>query len=183
MSSSCWAGALHSSHANSAFGNSHLHIGWDGMSLVWSRGKPLLVTRPADMCSSRKERKGRQVQTNDQKQNSVSKMLHPGHSWEELAVFQSEKITHHLPRLIKLPRLTHSLRKHLVGVRHMLWTIQKNIVLIYLRGPQILSGIRSSINKHTKHKRKCKAYTHKKIKFYTRYIVTITIENKPTKMP
>lgn len=39
---SCWAEALHSLHANSIFGDTYLQ---DGMSTIWSTGKPLLVTR------------------------------------------------------------------------------------------------------------------------------------------
>lgn len=50
--------------------------------------------------------------------------------------------------------------------------IERNTVLTYLIGPQIIFEMRSSINKYN---RKSKAYTHKKIKFYTKYIMNITI--------
>lgn len=81
MSSSCWAGILHSLLTDTS---------QDGMSLIGSRGRPLLVTRSANMFPSRKEEQDRQVQTNDQKQTSVSKALCPGHSWQELAASRSQ---------------------------------------------------------------------------------------------
>lgn len=106
------------------------------MSLIWSRGRPLLVTRPANMFPSRKREKT-EAQTADQKQNSVSEALCPGHSWGELAAPQGQiqSLLHPFPPFPPPPYPlppsalnpwkasfpdTHSFHKQLVGVRHRL---------------------------------------------------------------
>lgn len=115
---SCWAGASHSLHAKSTLGNARLR---DGMSLIWSRGRPLLVTRPSDMFSSRKEMQTQMGTTNCQGQNSAS--VAPCHGptgrhWLLPGVRYNHMSSHYWKA--SCPRHVHSLCKHLVGFRHSL---------------------------------------------------------------
>lgn len=114
---SCWAGTLHSLHAKSTLGNTCL---WVGMSLTWSRGRPLLMTRPSDMYLSRKETQTQGDNKWPGTELNVKGSIHgtTGRYWLLPGVRHNHASA--LSWNASCPRHTHSLHKHLGGLRHSL---------------------------------------------------------------